>query len=168
MLDYTNEGMSKVTLLLGGNKGDREILLKTAVERVTESNKVLLKSSVYETEAWGGIAKGPFLNQVIQVESSQDPMQFLEFIQGVETDLGRKRNDHWGDRTMDIDILFWDDQVIHSDMLNVPHPFISQRRFVLVPLVEILPDFIHPIWEKTSEELLSICEDDSKVKKYKK
>ncbi|MBN3522119.1 2-amino-4-hydroxy-6-hydroxymethyldihydropteridine diphosphokinase [Algoriphagus lutimaris] len=159
---------SKVTLILGGNRGDRELLLNEAVKFITERNTLLLKSSVYETEAWGGIAEGPFLNQVIQVRSSFDPMTFLGFIQKIETDLGRRRAEHWGDRTMDIDVLFWNDRIIDTPELKIPHPFMSQRKFVLVPLAEILPEFVHPIWKKTSRELLSLCEDDSIVYLYKK
>lgn len=159
---------SKVTLIIGGNRGDREALLKTAVERVTSNNKLLLESTIYETEAWGGIAKGPFLNQVIQIVSYDDPIAFLAFIQKVEIELGRRRNEHWGDRTMDIDILFWDDAVLDIPELKVPHPYISQRKFVLEPLAEILPDLIHPTLNKKVKELLESCEDDSKVIKYKK
>ncbi|WP_296703407.1 2-amino-4-hydroxy-6-hydroxymethyldihydropteridine diphosphokinase [Algoriphagus sp.] len=159
---------SKVTLILGGNRGNREVLLKTAVNRLTSNNKLLLESSIYETEAWGGIAKEPFLNQVIQVRSSQDPLTLLAFIQKVEIELGRKRNEHWGDRTMDIDILFWDDLVLDTPDLKIPHPWISQRKFVLIPLNEILPDFTHPTKNKTIKELLKNCEDNSIVYRFKK
>lgn len=157
---------SKVTLILGGNRGNREALLKTAVNRITVKNKLLLESSIYETEAWGGIAKGPFLNQVIQVSTSLDPQSFLAFIQSLEIELGRKRYDHWGDRTMDIDILFWNDSVLETPELKIPHPFISQRKFVLIPLVEILPDYIHPTENKAIIELLKNCEDNSEVNKF--
>ncbi len=159
---------SKVTLILGGNKGDREVLLKTALDRITSKHKLLLESSIYETEAWGGIAEGPFLNQVIQIATSYDQMSFLAFIQNVETELGRMRNEPWGDRTMDIDILFWDDSVLDLPELKVPHPFIAQRRFVLQPLAEILPDLLHPTLQKKIKELLESCEDKSKVNKFKK
>lgn len=166
--NHTNDMKSTVTLILGGNRGDRELLLNAAVKFITDRNVLLLKSSIYETEAWGGVAEGPFLNQVIQVETTFDPMTFLGFIQKIETDLGRRREDHWGDRTMDIDILFWGDRVINTPELKIPHPFMSQRKFVLVPLIEILPDFVHPVSNKTSKELLEQCEDDSVVFNYNK
>ncbi|MEN2283553.1 2-amino-4-hydroxy-6-hydroxymethyldihydropteridine diphosphokinase [Algoriphagus sp. SE2] len=159
---------STVTLVLGGNRGNREVLLKTAVNRITDKNKLLLESSIYETEAWGGIAKGLFLNQVIQVYTSFDPFTFLKFIQKVEMELGRKRNEHWGDRTMDIDILFWNDSVLDTPDLRIPHPLISQRKFVLIPLEEILPEFIHPTINQSIKELLKNCEDKSEVSRYKK
>jgi 2-amino-4-hydroxy-6-hydroxymethyldihydropteridine diphosphokinase len=159
---------SKVTLILGGNRGNREVLLKRALDRITSENRLLLESSIYETEAWGGIATGPFLNQVIQIMTSQEPMGFLAFIQKVETELGRRRSEPWGDRTMDIDILFWDDSVLDTPELKVPHPFISQRKFVLEPLSEILPDLIHPTLNQKIRELLESCEDKSKVNKFKK
>lgn len=159
---------SKVTLILGGNKGNREVLLKTAVNRLTSKNKLLLESSIYETEAWGGIAKGPFLNQVIQISTSLDPHTFLVFIKSLEIELGRKRNEHWGDRTMDIDILFWNDSVLETPDLKIPHPFISQRKFVLIPLVEILPEYIHPKENKAINDLLRNCEDNSEVRRFKK
>jgi len=156
---------AKVTLILGGNRGDRELLLNAAVKSITDRNTLLLKSSVYETEAWGGIAEGPFLNQVIQVKSSFDPMTFLGFIQKIEIDLGRRRDEHWGDRTMDIDVLFWNDRFIDTPELKIPHPYMSQRKFVLVPLTEILPEFVHPVLGKSTLELLKECQDQSEVRK---
>ncbi|MBN3584475.1 2-amino-4-hydroxy-6-hydroxymethyldihydropteridine diphosphokinase [Algoriphagus aestuarii] len=160
--------MSKVTLLLGGNRGDRELLLSNAVKAVTKRYPLLFKSLVYETEAWGGIAKGPFLNQVIQIETKETPMVLLAFIQKIEAELGRMRNDHWGDRTMDIDILFWGDDVINTPELTIPHPFIQERKFVLEPLKEIMPDFIHPVLRKTIRVLDDECKDISSVQVYKK
>lgn len=153
-------------LLLGGNKGKRGELLEKAVELVTETQELLLKSKVYETEAWGGVAKVPFLNQIVQVRTSLSPIELLDLVQLIESKLGRKRAEPWGDRTMDIDIIFFGNQRISNERLNIPHPFISERRFVLVPMVEILPGFIHPVYHKTMSELLHSCEDKSEVKVY--
>ena len=89
-------------------------------------------------------------------------------LQEIERDLGRKREDPWGDRTMDIDILYFGDQKIENERLSVPHPFIADRRFVLVPLAELLPDFRHPLSGKTPLEMLQECGDPSEVKLYKK
>ncbi|WBL41984.1 2-amino-4-hydroxy-6-hydroxymethyldihydropteridine diphosphokinase [Algoriphagus halophytocola] len=155
-------------LILGGNRGAREELLKAAVEAVGASNTIVKQSKIYETAAWGGVAKGPFLNQVIEIKTKLRAEELLELIQHIEKRLGRKRAEPWGDRTMDIDILFFGKTIIATDLLQVPHPFISQRKFVLIPLAEILPDFMHPVLGKSSQEMLRECEDKSQVKEYER
>lgn len=159
---------SKAVIILGGNRGDREDLLEKGIEKLLQAGKYLKKSAIYETEAWGGIAKGPFLNQVVQLETGLNPEQLLTMMQKIEIDLGRKRNEHWGDRTMDIDILYFDSRQISNSLLKIPHPYIADRRFVLIPLVEILPNFVHPTLGKTNLELLASCKDKSSVMLFKK
>ncbi|MEB2782913.1 2-amino-4-hydroxy-6-hydroxymethyldihydropteridine diphosphokinase [Algoriphagus sp. C2-6-M1] len=153
----------KAVLILGGNRGDRISLLKLAVEAVSELGQVTLKSKIYETEAWGGVAKGPFLNQVLEIKTKFSPAELLAFTQKIETDLGRKREEHWGDRTMDIDIIYFGDSIIDTPELRIPHPFLAERKFVLVPLAEILPDFRHSVFGKSSLEMLAECDDRSEV-----
>src|SRR5690606_8612770 len=138
-------------------------LLRAAVEAVSELGEITLKSKIYESEAWGGVAKGPFLNQVIEINTAYSPVELLSFTQQIEIALGRKREEHWGDRTMDIDIIFNGDQIMDTPELRIPHPFLSERRFVLAPLAEILPDFTHPVLGKSILELLEQCVDKSKV-----
>ncbi|MFC5626951.1 2-amino-4-hydroxy-6-hydroxymethyldihydropteridine diphosphokinase [Algoriphagus winogradskyi] len=156
----------KAVLILGGNKGDRNALLTSAVKAVSELGEVTAKSKVYETEAWGGVAKGPFLNQIVEIETTYSPFEILNFIQKIEIVLGRKRDEHWGDRTMDIDIIYFGGQVIEAVELEIPHPYLSERKFVLIPLAEILPDFIHPITGKSSLQMLKECRDKSEVKEF--
>ena len=155
-----------VVLILGGNKGDRNGLLTSAVMAVSELGEMTAKSKVYETEAWGGVAKGPFLNQVVEIKTAYSPFEILSFIQKIEIDLGRKRDEHWGDRTMDIDIIYFGGQVIDTAELKTPHPYLSERKFVLIPLVEILPDFIHPSLRKSNQQLLEECKDKSEVREW--
>lgn len=154
---------TQVVLGLGGNQGEREKLLSSAIERIKERVKVLKVSSVYETEAWGGVAKGNFLNLVVLISTEFSPLEVLELVQGIEKDLGRTREQPWGDRAMDIDILFFGDEVIENDRLSVPHPFLADRKFVLVPLLEILPEKKHPITGKTPGEMLVECGDESEI-----
>ncbi|WP_192345953.1 2-amino-4-hydroxy-6-hydroxymethyldihydropteridine diphosphokinase [Algoriphagus sp. Y33] len=154
----------KIVLILGGNKGDRISLLNSALKSISELGEVTKKSKIYETEAWGGVAKGPFLNQVVEIKTAYSPSEILAFIQQTEADLGRKRDEHWGDRTMDIDIIYFGTSIIDTPKLQIPHPFLAERKFVLVPLVEILPDYIHPATGKTNRQMLMECEDRSDVK----
>ncbi|WP_057939280.1 2-amino-4-hydroxy-6-hydroxymethyldihydropteridine diphosphokinase [Algoriphagus resistens] len=155
----------KAVLILGGNKGLREVLLRSAVEAVSKLGELTLASKIYETEAWGGVAKGAFLNQVVQIKTAYSAAELLAFTQGIEMDLGRTREEHWGDRTMDIDIIYFGDRIIDTPTLRIPHPFLAERKFVLAPLAEILPEFIHPVLGKSSLEMLKDCEDRSEVKK---
>lgn len=154
---------AKVVLILGGNRGDREELINQAVKFISEKNQLAASSAIYETQAWGNVAKGNFLNQVIQLETSVSPEKLLELIQEIEEKLGRKRTETWGDRTMDIDILYFGDEVKHTPQLTIPHRFIQDRRFVLVPLAEILPDMIHPVLGKSNRTLLEECQDPCEV-----
>lgn len=158
---------TEVVLCLGGNKGDREKLLSRAIESLDKYFDLIQVSSVYETEAWGGVAKGKFLNQLAVISTSQSASELLEIIQTIETKLGRRREEPWGDRTMDIDILYYGDQVIKTDRLIIPHPFIDDRKFVLIPLLEILPQKKHPETGMLPSEMLAKCDDTSEVNLYK-
>jgi 2-amino-4-hydroxy-6-hydroxymethyldihydropteridine diphosphokinase len=157
---------TEVVLCLGGNKGDREKLLSRAVESISSRFLLVKLSNVYETEAWGGVAKGKFLNQLAVISTTQSALEVLEVIQGIEAELGRTREEPWGDRTMDIDILFYGEEIIDLKNLKVPHPFIAERRFVLVPLTALFSERKHPISGKTLAQMLKECEDKSEVKPY--
>lgn len=158
---------TEVVLCLGGNKGDREKLLFRAIECLNDHFQLLRVSKIYETAAWGGVAKGDFLNQLAIISTGLDPEDVLDILQEIELDLGRKREDPWGNRTMDIDILYFGDRLIQNDRLSIPHPYIADRRFVLIPLADLMPDHKHPISGKTTLEMLRECADPSEVRVYK-
>ncbi|WP_162342026.1 2-amino-4-hydroxy-6-hydroxymethyldihydropteridine diphosphokinase [Cyclobacterium salsum] len=158
--------MHTVVLGLGGNEGDRLFLLNEAVNGLLQEMKLVRASAIYETEAWGGESLSPYLNQVLVLQTKMDPEETLACIQQIEGHLGRKRETKWGDRTMDIDILYFDEAVIHSEVLQVPHPQLSFRKFVLVPLAEVLPEYIHPLEKRSNKELLKRCKDPLTVGVY--
>lgn len=127
-----------IILALGTNIEPREQYLKDALAKIEENNlKIILESSIYETPAWGGVADQNFLNMCIEVEISLGAYELLYTIQKIELELGRVRKEHWGNRTIDIDIIIFDDLVFNDDRLIVPHKYIHDRNFVLAPLVEM-------------------------------
>ena len=159
---------TEVVLGIGGNKGDRAAYLKTAIEALSKQVTLVGCSQIYETEIWGGVAtNGNFLNQVVCIQTDLDPTSLLELIQGIELDLGRTREQHWGDRTIDIDILYFGAEVWNTPTLSIPHPYLAQRRFVLQPLAEILPKKTHPVLGRTSLELRAECSDPGQVSVWK-
>jgi 2-amino-4-hydroxy-6-hydroxymethyldihydropteridine diphosphokinase len=160
--------MNQVVFILGGNLGDRLRLIEGSVDLlVSHFGPIILKSSIFETAAWGGKSNGNYLNQVLVFNTSFFPEEILDVILEIELKMGRTRGEKWGDRTMDIDILYFGNEKFHSERLTIPHPFLQERRFVLEPLAEILPDFVHPLLNKTNQELLENCLDKSSVKIYK-
>jgi 2-amino-4-hydroxy-6-hydroxymethyldihydropteridine diphosphokinase len=124
-------------------------------------------SSIYETAAWGKNDQPAFLNQVLEIETALSPPQLLKTILAIEENIGRVRQEKYGPRIIDIDILLFNDEVLHLPMLKIPHPQLQNRRFVLVPLAEIAPDLIHPVFKKTIAELLAICPDKLEVSRIK-
>jgi 2-amino-4-hydroxy-6-hydroxymethyldihydropteridine diphosphokinase len=157
--------MSNVFLGLGTNLGNRESNLREAVKKTEEHiGRVLNTSSIYETPPWGFDAETDFLNMVIRVETDLSPSELLKSITTIETMLGRERDqDRYTSRVIDIDILFYDDLVSDEKGLKIPHRLLHERKFVLVPLCELAPDFIHPVLKKTMSVLLSECRDRSKI-----
>ncbi len=158
--------MNTVFLGLGGNLGDRMQNLSLAVDAISRNvGEIQFGSSIYETGAWGNTGQADFLNCVISVLTDLNPIEVLHAIQKIETDLGRIRISRWAPRTMDIDILFYKDEICNSQDLTIPHPLIEKRRFVLLPMTEIAPYYIHPVLKKNMKELTVLCDDQSEVKK---
>ncbi|MBK8417912.1 2-amino-4-hydroxy-6-hydroxymethyldihydropteridine diphosphokinase [Candidatus Villigracilis saccharophilus] len=142
-----------IFLALGSNMGNRLTNLKAAVLNFSPQISVKKKSSVYETPPWGFVEQDAFLNQVIKAETYLEPEPLLRHLKRLETALGRVPNFQNGPRLIDIDILFFDDAVIDTPPLVVPHPRLHERAFVLVPLAEIEPDFVHPTLQKPIRNL---------------
>jgi 2-amino-4-hydroxy-6-hydroxymethyldihydropteridine diphosphokinase len=157
-----------IFLSLGSNLGDRLLNIYNCLKLIEEEiGTIEKKSSVYETEAWGNRIQKSFLNMVIQIHSPQSPFEMLESIHKIESKLGRIRNEKWEPRVIDIDILYFDAAKVNTQHLTIPHLFMQDRKFVLVPLVEIDPKFEHPILKKNNSALLSECKDQSEVKVFK-
>ena len=153
-----------IILALGTNIEPREQYLKDALAKIEENNlKIVLKSSVYETPAWGGVADQNFLNMCIEVETELEAYEVLDTIQKIELELGRVRKEHWGNRTIDIDIITFNELIFNDERLIVPHKYIHDRNFVLAPLVEMY-DSIEIAGKNIKESLEKITEPISVYK----
>ncbi|MCX7987447.1 MAG: 2-amino-4-hydroxy-6-hydroxymethyldihydropteridine diphosphokinase [Bacteroidales bacterium] len=161
--------MKPLFLSLGSNVGDRYAYLSEASRRIANRvGTVKSFSSIYESEPWGYSSQNLFYNQVLEVSCNIEVFHLLSIIQLIEEELGRKRAvSEYSDRTLDIDILFYGQDIINSSQLTVPHQHIVNRRFVLEPLCEIAPDFIHPVFKINIAQLLEQCEDKLTVKRIK-
>ena len=157
--------MAKVYLLTGGNVGDSLKTLQKANGLIEERvGSIVKSSSIYKTAAWGKTDQDDFLNQVLEVDTTLSPENLMDSLLKIEIDLGRQRFEKYGPRIIDLDILFYDDLVLESEWLTIPHPQIRFRRFVLQPLNELEPELIHPVLQKTIGVLLDECPDLLEVK----
>jgi 2-amino-4-hydroxy-6-hydroxymethyldihydropteridine diphosphokinase len=158
--------MNDAYLLTGANLGNREQNLATAHELINEHCGSIIKtSSLYETAAWGKTDQPAFLNQALEVHTSLNAKQLMRCILKVEKMMGRIRKEKYGPRLIDIDILLFNNEKHNYSFLKLPHPEMQNRRFALLPLAEIAPGIIHPVFNKTITELLNECEDKLEVKK---
>ena len=159
--------MNTAYLLTGGNLGDRVANLRLALERVNEQcGPVVAASLMYETEAWGKDDQPLFLNQALRIETLLTPRQLLRKVLKIEKVLGRVREEKYGPRVIDIDLLLFNQEVHRYPLLKLPHPELANRRFALTPLAEIAAEVMHPVLKKTIKELLWECKDGLEVKKY--
>ena len=159
--------MYRVFLGLGSNLGARQDFLNSAVVEIARlpGGRLMWCSSVYETEPYGNTAQGKFLNAAAEIETPLDPAALMGEVKRIEKALGRTVSGRWGPREIDIDILLYDGLVHSGDGLEVPHPGLERRKFVLVPLREIAPDLIHPVNGLTVSEMAAACRDNSRVVK---
>ncbi len=158
--------MTGIYLSLGTNLGDREQNLFRACELLTFKSIIIKNaSSIYQTAAWGKTDQPDFYNQVIEVDTSLNPHFLLKKLNGIETEMGRVRSEKWGERLIDIDILYYHDKIIDDEYLQVPHPEIQNRKFILAPLVEMSPKNVHPLSFKSQYELYQLLNDELSVVK---
>lgn len=162
--------MNGIFLLLGSNMGNRLEYLREAEALLIQRNiQVMDESSVYETAPWGKADQAWFLNVVLEVETSFSPQELLKELLEVEKQIGRIRKEKWGERSIDIDLLYYHNHIVNENDLKVPHPGIPERRFTLEPLVEMIPLEEHPVLKRTQMQMLADCQDllDCNVTDYK-
>jgi 2-amino-4-hydroxy-6-hydroxymethyldihydropteridine diphosphokinase len=157
--------MNKAYLLIGGNMGNRQQNLGRAVDLLGGPGTVLRRSGLYETAAWGKTDQPSFLNQAILLETSLTARELLQAVLSIEETMGRRREEKYGPRIIDIDILFYDAAIVEEPGLVIPHPEIQNRRFALEPMQEIAAGLKHPLLKKTISELLKACPDQLEVHK---
>ena len=159
--------MVKIYLLLGGNLGDKKLVFEKATKFLKENvGAILQQSHIYETEPWGFESSDVFWNQVLELVTSLSPEEVLRQTQHIELELGRVRKERkYDSRIIDIDILFYGEEIIQLPNLEIPHPRIQERKFALVPLNEIAPKLKHPILQKNIDQLLAECTDQLRVEK---
>ena len=159
--------METVYLLLGGNIGDRENIIRSAITLLnSKAGAVEKTSSLYETEPWGMSNAKNFLNIALKLTTDLTAFQLLDLLLKTEEQLGRTRNPlstEYESRPIDIDILFYGSKIIQTDQLTIPHPHLQIRKFVLVPLSEIAAEFLHPVFQKTIVTLLNECPDNLEI-----
>lgn len=162
--------MNGVYLLLGSNMGNRMEYLRLATMHLArEQIQILEESSIYETAPWGSQEQGWFLNVVLEIVTQKSPDELLKTLLSIEESIGRVRKEKWGERIIDIDVLYFDDVVLSTQYLTIPHPEIQKRRFTLVPMAEIAPMMTHPTLGKNQLQLLAECTDplDCRLTDYK-
>jgi len=152
-------------LLLGSNIGDSHLQLEIVSSLISDQIGIISASShIYETDPWGKTDQNSFLNQALEVKTRLNPIELLSKVLSIEVEMGRTRSVKWEPRIIDIDIIFFNQEVIKEEGLSIPHPFMHKRNFVLAPLLEIIPNYIHPQLNNSIRQLYSQSADSSQVK----
>ncbi len=156
--------MNTAVILLGTNKGDMQLNLENAKKHVSdEVGKIFEVSSIYKTDPWGNKDQADFLNQIIVVSTALNASELIKTLLEIESQMGRERKVKWEPRLIDLDIIYFNDDIIQEPNLTIPHKHLHERRFVLKPLAEILPDMVHPVFGKKNKELLEALTDGLNV-----
>jgi len=158
--------MNTAYLLIGGNLGDRAAYLQTALKRIEETcGAISHYSSIYETAAWGNTDQPSFFNQAVVLSTTLSPEALIDQLLTIELEMGRIRDQKYGPRTIDLDILMIDGLIFNTEKLTIPHPQMHNRRFALLPMLEVAPTLIHPLLDQSIEDLLLNCPDTLDVQK---
>ena len=158
--------MNTAYLLIGGNLGDRAAYLQTALKRIEETcGAINHYSSIYETAAWGNTDQPSFFNQAVVLSTTLSPEALIDQLLTIELEMGRIRDQKYGPRTIDLDILMIDGLIFNTEKLTIPHPQMHNRRFALLPMLEVAPTLIHPLLDQSIEDLLLNCPDTLDVQK---
>ncbi len=160
----------RVFISIGSNVGDREANSLKAIRLLgadAQKARVVKASSLYETEPWGVTDQRRFINAVVEISTILEPEALFEFLKSIESAMGRRTARRWGERIIDLDIIFYGDLVYNGRGLTIPHPFVHERAFVLIPLMEISPEFVHPVLGKTVKELAMAAQGISGVRRIK-
>jgi 2-amino-4-hydroxy-6-hydroxymethyldihydropteridine diphosphokinase len=154
---------NKVILHLGSNLGDPLANINLAMDMLSKQVRVVNTSSTYLTAAWGMSEQADFFNRAATISTSYSPSELLHICDEITKSFPEKKGERWGPRFIDVDIIFFGDEIIDTESIKIPHPRMHLRNFVLIPLLEIAPDWVHPILQKTVEELFVECHDELEV-----
>jgi len=156
-------------VLLGSNLGNKSLFLEIALNKIVGRIGIIDNiSSLYESTAWGIEDQPSFINQVVCIKTNFSAQATLDYLLQLEIEMGRIRSQKWGPRIIDLDLLYFNNEIITNESCTIPHPAIAERKFTLVPLVEVIPNFVHPITQLNQKELLALCIDKGIVFKHEK
>ena len=152
-----------IIILLGSNLGDRLANLKQAIASIASFSTILQQSNIYQTAAWGNTDQADFLNQAIEIQTNHSAENLMHALLAIETQMGRVRLQKWEPRIIDLDIIFYESAIHSSDFIQIPHPEMQNRAFVLKPLLDLIPNFEHPILKQNITQLWEKCPDQLEV-----